>query len=214
MPPALSPCQSLPIFLCYSWSIYSSGWGGLTPILFVSVSLFCLTSSPILSVLPLVPSWPLLSGGYSMGLLKHPIEFLLWECFVRSVSFRGPPSSSIYHTIPASLGRHLPVWVKLDMSASMCVCVQWCKLEGVPEPYPLTSFQQPCVPDCKQNLQKTQAPRAKSAGSNVRAKAQSSARSHCHLQERHRAEMLLEAEDRRTPNTDFQTWDPNPRLQK
>lgn len=103
-----------------------------------------------------------------MGPLTHPIEFLLWECFVRSISFRGPPSLlHIPHTIPASLGRHLPIWVKLDMSASLHVCVQWCKLEGVPEPYPLTSDQQPCVPDCKQNLEKTQAPRAKSVGSDL-----------------------------------------------
>lgn len=218
MPPALSPCQSFPIFICYSWSVYSSCPGELSlpSSLSLSLSSLCLTSSPILSLLlPLVPCWPLLSGGYNVGPLTHRIKFLLWECFGRSVSFRGPPSLL-----------HIPHHTRLPGQTSSnlgeagheckhgCVCVQWCKLEGVPEPYPLTSDQQPCVPDCKQNLQKTQAPRAKSVGSYLRAKAQSSARSHCHFQGRHRAEMLSEAEDRRIPNTDFQNWDPNPRLQK
>lgn len=72
IPPALGRSHSHPLCLCLS---------------------LLSTSSPILSLLPLVPSWPLLSGGYNVGPLTHPIEFLLWECFsVRSVSFRGPPS--------------------------------------------------------------------------------------------------------------------------
>lgn len=94
---ASSP-QPLPVFpyfsLLFLVCLLLLPWGALTPTLFVSVSLFSLSNLISYSVAssPPVPCWPLLSGGYNVGPLTHPIEFLLWECFVRSVSFRGPPS--------------------------------------------------------------------------------------------------------------------------
>lgn len=56
MSPALELSQSLPIFLCSSWSVYASRSGELSSLpVFVSVSLFLLSS-----------------------LISHSVSFSLW----------------------------------------------------------------------------------------------------------------------------------------
>lgn len=73
MSPALGFCQSLQIFLCYSWSVYSSSPRSShphpplsLPLLFSSL-LFSHLITHLSLLVPLVPSWPLLSGEYRRG---------------------------------------------------------------------------------------------------------------------------------------------------
>lgn len=119
-PPPVSPYFSL-LFLVYLLLLL---WGALTPI-FVSASLFSLSNLICLSLLlSLVPSWPLLSGGYECGSPHSPEHVSPVGVFCEVSLLQGSSIPPPCHTIPASLGRHLPVWVKLGMSARMCVCMR------------------------------------------------------------------------------------------
>lgn len=124
-----------------------------------------------------------------MGSLTHPIKLsgsVLEGQFLQGTSI--PPLHIPHHTcLPGQTSSNLGEAGHECKHGCVCNGVNW---RGSLNPTPLTSDQQPCVPDCKQNLQKTQAPRAKSVGSYLRAKAPSSARSHCHFQGRHRADAL------------------------
>lgn len=108
--PALGLRQSLPIFLCYSWSIYSSCSGELSP---PSLSLPLSSLSLTLSVCRFFSLWSPLGlcsrEGTNVGLLTHRSMFLLWECSVRSVSFRGAPS--LLHATP-----YPPPWADIFQS--------------------------------------------------------------------------------------------------
>lgn len=119
------PGLSLPICICCSGSVQPPlHWGALIPTpLCLSLSIYL---SPYLFIcLYHALSWSSLSRecrifpGVS-SLTRIPLkQFFLQECMVKPVSFRGPPC----HTTPTSLGKQLPLWVKLDMCLCMCVSV-------------------------------------------------------------------------------------------
>lgn len=94
-----------------------------------------------------------------------PIKFLLWGVFWKVSLLQGDLHPSLHiphHTcLPGQTSSNLGEAGHECKHGCVCAMVQ---KEG-PWSLPLTSDQQPCVPDCKQNLQKTQAPRAKSVGS-------------------------------------------------
>lgn len=113
MPPALSPCQSFPIFICYSWSVTPPALGALTPILFVSVSVFSLSnliSYSAQTASPLVPCWPLLSGGYNVGPLT-PDQVSLVGVFWKVSLLQGTSIPSSINTTP-----YLPPWADIFQS--------------------------------------------------------------------------------------------------
>lgn len=193
---ALAFCQTLPIFLCYSWSVYSSCSGELSSLPPVRL---CLVSSLSHLVFCLFSLWfPLglcSQEGRDMGpsifpgvpsLTRVPLQSVSPGGMFCEVSLLQGMSIPLCHTTLASLGKQLPLRVKLHMSACVCEGMGSRELEGAPKSYPCLDHSdfRPTAP--YPGLQtKLAENRAKPVGPHIRAKAQSPARSQCHLQGRH-----------------------------
>lgn len=120
------------------------------------------------------------------SLTRVPLQSVSPGGMFCEVSLLQGLSIPLWHTTLASLGKQLPLWVKLDMSACVREGMGSRELEGAPKSYPCLDHSdfRPTAP--YPGLQtKLAENRAKPVGPHIRAEAQSPARSQCHLQGRH-----------------------------